>query len=203
MNRIVRTGLTALTIGLASGCATIASGTTQSISISSNVEGAELFLDGELIGTTPYTGEVAKGKSSLRVEAEGYRTETVVLSRALEPVFWGNIIIGGTLGSITDFASGSAYQYAPATYQVELQATDQSEEEYRQQLAVRKFSILYIDQISREVASGEGGDHLRALSSLVEAHAGSALSTEEVSAALLSSRGHPVVFANTISESRE
>lgn len=203
MNRITLAGLTALTIGVVSGCATVASGTTQSISISSNVEGAELFLDGERIGTTPYTGEVAKGKNTLRVEAAGYRTETVTLSRALEPIFWGNIIIGGTLGSITDFATGSAYQYAPATYQVELQATDQSEEDYRQQLAVRKFSILYIDQISQEVASGEGGDYLRALSSLMEEYAGSALSAEEVSEALRSSRGHPVVFAKTIADTRE
>lgn len=203
MNRPCITGLTALTIAVVSGCATIASGTTQTISISSNVDGAELFLDGEQIGTTPYTGEVAKGKSTLRVEAEGYRSETVSLSRSLEPVFWGNIIIGGTLGSITDFAAGSAYQYAPATYQVEMQAAGQAEEAYRRQLAVRKFSIVYIDEISRELATEAGGDYLLALSTLVEEYTGHAPSRDTVAEALRSSRGNPVRFGNTVVDMRE
>lgn len=182
-------------------CATIASGTTQSISVSSNVDGAELYLDGEQIGTTPFTGEVQKNKNTLRVEHEGYRSETISLSKSLDPVFWGNIIIGGTLGSITDYGTGAAYQYQPATYQVELQATDQAEADYRQQLVVRKFAMIYIDEISWDVSEGEG-DYLSALVTLINGENEAAVEDTDVAAALANSGGDPILFGREVVELR-
>ena len=95
-------------------CATIATGTTQLVTINSNVDGATVSLDGVNVGKTPFTGEIKKNGKVVTIEKEGYKTYTIALSSSLEGLFWGNIIIGGTLGSITDFASGAAYKYAPA-----------------------------------------------------------------------------------------
>lgn len=187
----------AIAIGvIVAGCATIASGSSQLITVSSNVDGAEVYLDDEKIGTTPFTGTVKKGKETLRLEAPGFRNETLSLSKSLDPMFWGNIIIGGTLGSITDFASGAAYQYAPAAYQVELRDTGQSEEAFLQQLVVRKFAMIYIDEISRDVAAGNG-EYLASLVDLMTTDSGH-VSATRVAAALEASGGDPLVFGHEV-----
>lgn len=193
-------GMAGLAFGVAvivAGCATVASGTSQIVSVSSNVQGAELYLDGDKIGTTPFTGAVRKNKGTLRIEAPGYRNETISLSKSLDPMFWGNIIIGGTLGSITDFASGAAYQYAPASYQVELQSVAQPDEAYRQQLVVRKFAMLYIDEISRDLSNGEG-EYLSALIALIDEDATAEVDERVIRNALEASRGFPIAFGNKI-----
>ena len=172
-------------------CASITTGTTQSVSITSNVDGATIFLDGEQIGTTPFYGVISKNKKQLRIAKEGYQSEIVVLSKSLEPMFWGNIITGGTLGSITDFASGAAYTYSPAAYQIDLKAQGQSSLEYKQQLVARKFSMIYIDEISRDLSAG-GGDHLSALMQITGLQAG------HIRDALDASDGRQVAFGRAI-----
>lgn len=179
------------------GCATITKGTSQQISITSNIDGATLYLDGSVIGTTPYYGEVPKNKKELKVEKEGYRTETIVLSKTLEGMFWGNIILGGTIGSITDFASGGAYAYAPATYQVDLKSDAQSALEFEQEYAVRKFSMIYIDEISRDLAAGEG-EYLAALLELMDKQDSLPQAAGEVRNALESCKGRQTDFGNAV-----
>jgi predicted small secreted protein len=179
------------------GCATITKGTSQQISITSNVDGATLYLDGSVIGTTPYYGEVPKNKMELKVEKEGYRTATIVLSKTLEGMFWGNIILGGTIGSITDFASGGAYAYAPATYQVDLKADTQSALEFEQEYAVRMFSMIYIDEISRDLAVGEG-EYLSSLVELMERQDCFPEAVAGVRQALESCMGQQAKFGNAV-----
>lgn len=186
-----------LMVLLVAGCATIASGTSQVISVSSNVDGATVYLDEAQIGTTPFAGPVSKGKSMLRLEAQGYRNENVSLSKSLDPVFWGNIILGGTLGSITDFATGAAYQYAPASYQVEMRATGQDEEAFVRQLVTRKFALIFIDEISRDLRHG-GGDHLSALLQIINEGAEVPVDASAISNAMKSSRGEPVPFGHRV-----
>ena len=181
---------------LAYGCASIVSGTSQTITITSNVDGAGIYLDGQQVGTTPFTGKVKKNKESLRVEQAGFRTGTITLSKTLDAMFWGNIIIGGTLGSSTDFATGAAYSYAPATYHVELKADGVSMIQFRQQLAVRKFAMIYIDEISRDLATGEG-DYLTALVTLLEVE-DRAFAANEIRAALEASHGDQLRFGRNV-----
>ena len=44
------------------GCATVLSGTTQSINFESSPSGAAIFLDGERVGVTPFTSTLKKNK---------------------------------------------------------------------------------------------------------------------------------------------
>ena len=174
-----------------SSCATIVKGTTQSISISSNVNGASLLLDGVEIGSTPFHGVVPKNNSEVKIVLAGYRTETIVLNKTLEPLFWGNIISGGTLGSLTDFVSGAAFNYAPASYQVELQAEGQSSLDYEKQLLARKFSMIYIGEISRDMVAGEGAY----LSAIMEITGAKAM---DIRAALEISGGNQIEFGKAV-----
>lgn len=181
------------------GCASIVKGSTQTISISSNVDGAEVFLDGQRIGTTPFTGIVPKKKDFVMVQKAGYKTANIALSKSLEPIFWGNIITGGTLGSITDFASGAAYQYAPASYQVDLKPEGQASADFERRVAARKFAMIYVDRISADLAFGSG-DHLNALLSIVNGNRQSAVDAETIRQALVASDADPVRFGNSIVE---
>ena len=181
----------------AGGCATIVKGRNQTITVNSNVEGAEVFIDGQRLGTTPFVGLAPKNKQMLVVSKTGYQTANIALSKTLEPIFWGNVIIGGTLGSITDFATGAAYTYAPASYQVDLKAAGQSDADFEAQVKLRGFAMIYIDEISRDLGNGSG-DHLAALLSLLNADQPRHVDAAQVRTALTRSRGDQVRFGREI-----
>lgn len=108
-------------LALVCGCASIVRGSTEQVSINSNVNGAEVNVNGVLVGKTPFTGKIKRGSSTaVSVSKPGFETKTVTLDTSIEPIFWGNIIIGGVLGSTTDLATGSMYKYSPATIQIDL-----------------------------------------------------------------------------------
>ena len=54
-------------------------------------------------------------------EKEGYKPLTMQLETHLNSWFWGNIVIGGFIGSTTDALSGAVYEYSPNQYMVTLQ----------------------------------------------------------------------------------
>lgn len=104
------------------GCSTIINGKTQTVSINSNVRDADVVVNGATVGRTPYSGPIARGdKTIVTVSKDGYLSKSITLSTEFEPVFWGNIIIGGFFGSTTDAASGSMYKYSPNTLQIDLE----------------------------------------------------------------------------------
>lgn len=106
---------------LVSGCSTIVNGKSQSITIDSNVKGAEVLINQVVVGQTPFVGQAPRGSApQITVRKEGFESRTVVADTGFEPIFWGNIIIGGFLGSTTDAASGSMYKYSPASLNIEL-----------------------------------------------------------------------------------
>lgn len=108
-----------------SGCASIVNGTSQPVSINSNVKGADVIVNGVTVGKTPYNGPIKKGnKTTVTLQKDGYDPKTITLSTEIEPIFWGNIIIGGVLGSTTDLATGGMYKYAPATLQIDLEKAE-------------------------------------------------------------------------------
>jgi hypothetical protein len=151
-----------------------------------------------MIGTTPFAGVVPKSKGTLMVQKPGYRAQTIALSTSLEPIFWGNIITGGTIGSLTDFASGAAYQYAPASYQVELRPEGQAQSDFERHVAARKFAMIYLDQIASDLGRGSG-EHLDALLSILNGGVDHrAVDAIAIRGALAASGADPVRFGNEV-----
>jgi len=104
------------------GCSTIINGKRQIVSINSNVAGAQVTVNGMPVGQTPFAGQVERSsKAIVQLSKEGYVTKTMTMDTTFEPIFWGNIISGGFIGSTTDGVSGAMYKYAPATIQVDLE----------------------------------------------------------------------------------
>lgn len=108
-----------------SGCASIISGSNQTITIDSYPQGAEVVISGLTRGLTPLTVPVSREYSEVGtviVKKEGYEPQTITLSHKLNPWFWGNIVIGGVLGSSTDSTTGARYAYEPGQYMANLVA---------------------------------------------------------------------------------
>ena len=130
MRSIFRSGLGLVAILAIAGCATILKGTSQIVSINSNVKGATVIVNGKNVGVTPFNGQIErKSGTTVIVQKAGYDTKTFTMTTEIESVFWGNIIIGGVLGSTTDLATGAMYYYAPATLQIDLEKTGAEEAE--------------------------------------------------------------------------
>lgn len=110
----------AFAISLLSGCATIVSGTGQSLTVvtEKSVEDASCELTDKKGGKwyiphTPGTATVHKGDGPMTVvcKKDGYKTATLMVEESLTGATFGNIILGGGIGILVDAASGAAQQY--------------------------------------------------------------------------------------------
>ena len=73
--------LLALTISATLGCATIISGTTQAVSIDSNVPGATVAIEGNVVGVTPFSGKIKRQKEAIAlVSHEGFTAQPLTLT---------------------------------------------------------------------------------------------------------------------------
>jgi len=103
------------------GCSTVMNGTSQLVSINSDVTEADVMVNGVSVGKTPFSGKIKRSnKTEIKVSKTGYETVVITPETSLPVAFWGNIIIGGLLGSTTDGVSGAVYEYKPNTFYVNL-----------------------------------------------------------------------------------
>ena len=110
---LARLTLALLLAGTTTGCATIISGTTQEITVQSNVPGARVSNAGQAT-QAPGTLRLKRGqRESFEVSAPGYQPRTVKPRREANPAVAVNCLCGGLglVGLLVDVASGSAYQY--------------------------------------------------------------------------------------------
>ena len=111
---------------LSASCATIIHGPIQMIEVTSKPAGAVVSVDGRTIGRTPLTfplqrrGPYIRHESGkylyvLNISKEGYSPYEIYINRRLDPLFLGNIFIGG-IGMFVDSKTGSSYFLNPAEF---------------------------------------------------------------------------------------
>lgn len=123
MKRMHLTALLAAgAVATLSACATLVTGRDQLVSFNSNPAGATVSVDGRVLGETPLSLALQKrANQRLVFKKDGFTPVEMSLDTTVNPWFFGNILIGGLLGSTTDGASGSVYRYSPSYYMVSLQ----------------------------------------------------------------------------------
>ena len=100
------------------GCATVISGTNQTLTFQTEPEGAAVYLDGQMIGRTPVSVTVKKNeKQTLMVRKEGYETITRDITKSFDNVAILNVFWDL---STTDLITGALYEYAPNSYFIQL-----------------------------------------------------------------------------------
>ena len=84
-------------------------GTSQEMTFQSSPEEVTVTVSGRVIGKTPITSRLDKKSGrSVVFSKDGYRPVTMELTTTLDPWFWGNIVLGGFIGSTTDGFNGAA-----------------------------------------------------------------------------------------------
>ena len=146
------------------GCATIASGTTQEVTFQSTPDGATVKVNGKPLGKTPLTVQLDKNADqTLTFEKEGYKTFSTAMTTTTDGWFWGNIIIGGLLGSTTDMMSGAINEYAPSQYIVTLQSESVTQFETGVKMSkrenARQFLFVNYEKLQMDL-SRNGGETL-------------------------------------------
>jgi hypothetical protein len=103
---------------LLSGCSSIVSGTSQTLTINTSPEGADCAVvrEGRVIGRvspTPSSIVVQKTKHDITVECTkaGYQKATYYNKSDVEGATFGNIVLGGGIGWAIDSASGADNKY--------------------------------------------------------------------------------------------
>ena len=106
----------------AAGCATIVSGTTQKVSVSSQPSGADAKADGNITVKTPALLTLdRKSDHVIEFSKEGYKSMTVYVRKAFNEMATGNILLGGIIGAGVDAASGSGNKLVPERIDVKLE----------------------------------------------------------------------------------
>lgn len=98
---------------LASGCASIMTAEQQSINVTtSNNKPAEVTIDDKTVTAPGMVTVLRDGKDKVvKTDAAGCDTATPI-KKSVTPIFFGNIVIGGLLGSTTDGVTGKMWDYA-------------------------------------------------------------------------------------------
>ena len=112
-----------LIAALLAGCASIIHGSRQDIRVTSNPSGAVVRVNlNNTATTTPGVLNLNRKEIGyvLTFEKEGYKPVEVSLRRTTGGWLFGNILFGGIIGIVIDFASGSAYKLTPSEVEVAL-----------------------------------------------------------------------------------
>jgi hypothetical protein len=142
-----------------SGCATIITGTSQEMSFQSNPDGATVTVSGRVIGKTPITTSLKKeSNQSVIFEKEGYKTQTMQLTTNLEPWFWGNIVLGGLIGSTTDGLSGAVHEYSPSQYFISLPPAENAHIDplIQRKTQAKDYIVLSYNNLMIDLSKGSG-----------------------------------------------
>lgn len=151
-------------------CATIVGGgRTQQMTFTSEPEGATVTVGGRILGKTPLTVQLDRERGKeLTFEKEGYKPIKMELTSTINPWFWGNIIIGGLLGSTTDGLTGAVHEYSPSQYFINMTRIGSNAMSSKPSRGdVMSYIIGNYGRISIELNSVEG-EYVNALYALLE-----------------------------------
>jgi hypothetical protein len=103
-------GITMAAIML-SGCASIITGTKQTINVQCEPEDSKIYINGA-VHRSPCSQDLERGikassKNKITAEKDGYKPCEFNTSGGLHPWFLGNILIGGLIGMAIDLGTGA------------------------------------------------------------------------------------------------
>lgn len=150
---------------LLGGCATILTGTTDTVAFDANVPRVRVTIDGQYRGVTPLALEMSRGfmggqQFMARFEKPGYVTQEFKLSRVLNG--WAILDISSpvTSGGI-DVLTGSLLKYSPREYHLQMLASGGSAQsiDFRRGVELYGYALASFRRIQKDVARG-GGESL-------------------------------------------
>ena len=145
-----------------SGCATLVTGKSQKISVSSSPDNAIISIDKIIVGNSPTSVDVKKDTGKyLLVEKEGYYPKKMLLTTKINNWFWGNIVglIFFDLSSATDALTRGMLEYSPNQYYITLDPINvitSNMNIYEVRKEVKYFIVSSHPEIIKELNFGRG-----------------------------------------------
>lgn len=138
------TALLLTLIFLSSGCATLFTGTKDTIYFDSDPRGATVYLDGIELCTTPCSYRIKRSllEKDFEVQLDGYETRIVTLDSEFNIISILNL--GLLPGWLIDAATGAIMRYDRKSYHISLKKISK--------LAESKPSEIHIDTRNKTVA---------------------------------------------------
>ena len=91
-------------------CATLFKGSTEEVSFSSEPTGAEVYVNGQYMGETPFPLNLESDKHyTIEFRLEGYENKTVLINNSVGAGWIILDILGGLIPIIVDAATGDWY----------------------------------------------------------------------------------------------
>ena len=102
-------------------CATIVSGSRQTINFNSTPTNATVVVDGQEIGKTPLETKLErKHEHKVEIKLDGYKTYSVEMKKTFNEWYIGNILFGGLIGIVVDPITGAIYRLTPKEVNAQL-----------------------------------------------------------------------------------
>lgn len=141
------------------GCATVIKGTDQNVTFRTEPEGAQVTVSGRVLGRTPLTANIEKGKhQSFIFEKEGYKTFTGQLSTSTEGVTFIAVLAGlsGFFSTTTDSTTGAMHQFSPDQYYINLVKDQKDNLTTNTAPTIRTYVVYNEEKLREEVSIGDG-----------------------------------------------
>ena len=113
MMRVVLIAAAFALVLMSQGCCSLFTSGPQTVSVNSKPEGAKVQI-GQYEGVAPYQVSIPRGKNYVIQATYQGRTKTQTLEKAVEPIFWVNILFWP--GLIVDVVTSDMFKYDPTTY---------------------------------------------------------------------------------------
>jgi PEGA domain len=166
---LVRTALLLFVSIMLHGCATMYAPSSDTLTIKTIPDGADVYSGVNLLGKTPLTHTFKREtfeQKTLKIQLAGYKSQELVLQRVLEKKALYNFAFfittcGGTSWAI-DALNGNMIMYSPDSYLIEMEKNDGSaqKKDHAQWNRIR-FIALNQDSLMKDIARGDG-EYLRA-----------------------------------------
>ncbi len=145
------------------GCGTLFSSPSQTVSIQSEPQGVDLYLDGQRVGETPAELEVDRdtfGSKMVMLKKEGYETKQFHLKKTINSVaiFNTTILTPWTI----DAATGNMIEYSPNNYYIELKPKRPLARREERSVLLKRFVLMNYDNLLASISDG-GGEYVTAL----------------------------------------
>lgn len=181
-----------------SGCASVVSGTDQKLTFNSEPDEAIVTVSGRVLGKTPLTVAVDRDSNqSITFEKEGFKTHTAQLSTTTNPWFFGNIVLGGLVGSTTDGVSGAIHEYSPDQYFVTLTPDTPTGVSTSRPRQIKEIIIAFSGSFRHQLASG-GGEKVDVILQLLDVDASEKATTIKALNQLALNNQNDLELAKTI-----
>ena len=151
------------------GCASIITGSSQEMTFKSQPEEATVSVNGRILGKTPLTVRLdKKSNQAVIFEKDGYKSQTMQLETRINGWFWGNIVLGGLIGSTTDGLSGAVHEYSPSQYFVTLPPAGNNPVDTLtlQKMRAKDFIVLNYNNIMKDLAKSSGEYYISLMNAL-------------------------------------